>query len=422
MSLSIHNTIFKELVDKYSTWEQLQKYLESEEGGLFRVVDTNADKALALIRYEKGTTKMDLPHSRWFRSVVWNTHTNRPVSVAPPKTTPGEFSFETFKEVADAGIVCQELLDGFMINCFRVAGDETLFITSRSKLDGTGKFYSDKTFRELFMESFEASVGSTNVLCGPDSSKNEVAHFYSFLVQHKEHRIVKNITENRVYLIHSGVVYDDGRVDIEDSPTEFAGKPNMVSLNLEPHAITKGTWAQVISRPLDENEIRTWLKNMMADKSWEFQGVVFKDSVGNRWRFRNEKYSAVKSLRGNSMLVRDRFCQLFSQNLVHKYLEYYPEDTFKISQQLLLANAVIDLLYDYYVRLHITKTVTVDKINKMYHPHLYSIHGIFLTQLRPNKLAVTKKDIQLYLHKLPWQRLAFLIKKLNEQLTTSVAT
>lgn len=419
MSLSIHNTIFKELVDKYSTWEQLQKYLESEEGGLFRVVDTNEDKGLALIRYEKGTTKMDLPHSRWFRSVVWNTHTNRPVSVAPPKTTDGEFPYRTFKEVEDAGVVCQELLDGFMINCFRVADDETVFITSRSKLNGTGKFYSDKTFRELFIESFEASMGSTDVLYGPDSSKNEVANFYSFLVQHKEHRIVKNITENRVYLIHSGVVYDDGRVEIKDSPTEFAGKANMTNLSLESDAITKGTWAQIISRPSDENMIRTWLKNMMADKSWEFQGVVFKDSMGNRWRFRNEKYSAVKSLRCNSMLVRDRFCQLFSQNLVYKYLEYYPEETVMISLQLMITTALVELLYEEYVKLHITKTTTVDKIDKMYHPHLYNIHGIYLTQLRPKKVGVMKKDIQVYLHKLPWQRLAFLMKKLNEQLVTT---
>ena len=132
---------------------------------------------------------MDLPHSKWFRSVVWNTKTNRPVCVAPPKASTEEFPYKTLKEATDAGIVCQELLEGFMINCFKVVGDETLHITSRSKLNAAGKFYSEKSFRELFMETYEQN-GHINIP-SPETSINQVSVFSSFLVQHKEHRIVK---------------------------------------------------------------------------------------------------------------------------------------------------------------------------------------------------------------------------------------
>lgn len=441
MSLHIENSIFKELINKYSTWPELHKYLESDEGGLFQVVDKNEGNNLCIIRYEKGSTNMDLPHSRWFRSVVWNTATNRPVCVAPPKASVGEFPFSTFNEISDASGVCQELLDGFMINCFRLAGDNTLHITSRSKLDATGKFYSDKSFRDLFIESYMATTGdvagtadvvdtsiqSTTFIRHPDSSNNETVVFYSFLVQHKENRIVKDITENRVYLIHSGVVYDDGRIVMEDSPVEFAGKSNIESLkpgSLGEVSAAKGSWAQVLARNSENdglNEVQSWLKNLIAEKSWDFQGVVFKDSVGNRWRFRNEKYTAVKSLRGNSTLVRDRFSQLYTQNLVSKYLDYYPEEATLMTLHLMMITAITDLLHDKYIQLHVTKILPIAHIDKMYHPHLYSIHGMYLTQLRLNGQSVMKKDIQVYLHKLPWQRLTFLLKKMGELLSTPAA-
>ena len=152
MSISFSTTVFHDLRERYPTWEQLQEYLESEEGGLFRVADHTDN--LFLIRYEKGVSNMDLPHSKWFRSVVWDRTTHSPVSVAPPKTSTLDFPCHTRQDAVAAGIICQEQLDGFMINCFKRAGDDTLYITSRSRLNASGYFYSPKTFRHLFVESY----------------------------------------------------------------------------------------------------------------------------------------------------------------------------------------------------------------------------------------------------------------------------
>jgi hypothetical protein len=371
---------------------------------------------------------MELPHSRWFRSVVWNTKTNRPVSIAPPKATSQPFSFNTFKELENDGIICQELLDGFMINCFRVAGDEILHITSRSKLDAAGKFYSDKSFRELFTEAYmntlesphyneNAIQGNSNDLRSPDDTKGEVATFFSFLVQHKEHRIVKKITENRVYLIQSGVVYSDGRIHFEDSPTTFLNNENVTNIKYKTDK-PKGTYLDIVQRNPDGlSEVNNWIKKTLLDKSWDFQGLVFKDKFGNRWRFRSEKYSAVKSLRGNSPTFRDRFAQLYTQNLLPKYLEYYEDELMYMTVHMLFMNSLIKLIYDYYVDVHILKTTRLSEIDKMFHPHLYSLHGIYLTQLRPVGSSITLGDIQAYLHKLPWQRVSFLIKKIVNQET-----
>ena len=71
-------------------------------------------------------------------------------------------------------------------------------------------------------------------------------------------------------------------------------------------------------------------------------------------------------------------------------------------------NNIIKTLYDNYVNLHIKKTKTVEDIDKMFLPHLYSIHGLYLSELRPNKVSIN--DIAIYLQKQPWQRISFLIK------------
>lgn len=414
MTFNIQNTIFTELIKKYPTWQQLHTFLESNEGGNFRVVDKD-EAGLVLIRYEKGISKMDLPHSRWFRSVVWDTHNNLPISVAPPKTTTDTFPFKSIKDIKENKIVCQELYDGFMINCFKIANSDIVYITSRSKLDATGKFYSSKTFRQLFLESYSNTYncveGNFDLIPKPDIAKQETSIFFSFLVQHKEHRIVKDIKENKVFLVQKGTIYNDGKIDIEDGIDIFDNKINMININLE-FGVARGSYAKVLMSN-EISEVETAIKNYLMNQQWDFQGLVFKDSLGNRWRFRSEKYIAVKSLRGNSPLMLERFTQLYSQNLVNKYLEYYPSETEIISKNLILVQSLILKLYNLYIDLHIVKSKKSDEIDKGFLPHLYSIHSIYLNQLRPQYKKITQNEIQLYLHKLPWQRLAFLIKKLQ---------
>ena len=53
MPLNYQNNVFSELIEKYSTWEDMRKYLESEEGGFFRVADKDEKNGFCLIRYEK---------------------------------------------------------------------------------------------------------------------------------------------------------------------------------------------------------------------------------------------------------------------------------------------------------------------------------------------------------------------------------
>jgi hypothetical protein len=430
MSRSVQVNQFKELLEKYPTWDDMRKYLESEEGGLFRITNgIGTEDGLAMIRYEKGSSNMTLSHSRWFRSVVWDTVKNLPVCMAPPKVSTQEISYKSLTGLSEGGVVCQELLDGFMINCFRVAGSDTLHITSRSRLDAAGKFYSEKTFRELFTEAFMNTSESpcysetiiqdnSNDIIQPDSSKGEIATFYSFLVQHSEHRIVTAINRNRVFIVHKGSVFEDGRVVIDENP---APGDHFMQINSIPIIPQRVSYARILTSEdgVDVNdEVQKWVKTLMHEKGWDFQGLVFKDGTGNRWRYRSEKYSVVKALRGNAANHRERFAQLFCQNLIPKYLEYYPEDTAQMSLLMIMINSLINILYTHYVDLHITKKTTVEQLDKMYLPHLYSLHGIYLSQLRPEMKKMSVNEIALYLHKQPWQRISFLVKKAIDKMNS----
>ena len=396
---SFENAIYKQLIESYPDFHSLRSYLESDEGGLFRVVDNDIANDLCIIRYEKGVSNMELPHSKWFRSVVWNTRMNLPVCIAPPKSASQPFPYDTCAEVVQHGMRCEEQLDGVMINCFRVAGNHQLYIRSRSSLYATGHFYSPKSFRLLFMEAYlgkeekeeklEEWMQKDIIMAHPNMLKNEYATYYSFLLQHKEHRIVKKIDHNTVILLQRGTVYQDGSVIIEENGVEFP-------------------------IPDTQQRVNEWFLQMFHSQPYDFQGIVFKDGVGNRWRMRTEKYKMVKSLRGNQANDMERYAQLFVQNLQYTYLDYYPEDAMSFALQSACMTTIIDYVYRIYTEMHIVKAKSsvelLEHVDKMYHPHLYAIHGIYLTQLRPTGKKITMDSIRNYFHKLPWQRIAFLLR------------
>jgi hypothetical protein len=382
------NHVYKELIDQYPSWLDLKAFLLSKEGGSLHISDKSAN--LCIIRCKKNVTDMHMNHTKWFRSTVWDMERNRPVSVAPPSVTK-YFPYKTCQELSDAGIFCQEFFDGFMINCFKYRGDDTLHITSRSKLDATGQFYSSKTFRELFLEAYDGKE-----LDGPQMD-GEIARSYSFLVQHQEHRVVTPIVENGVRLIQQAFLMNDGMVHIQDQCSLFQLEHNIPLI----HYDTNMT-------------VDDWMNQFFSDKTWEFQGIVLKDPHGNRWRFRNGAYQCIKSLRGNSAHHIDRFAQLCVKDLIKVYLEYYPTESFTFLCNNVFMNMIHQTTYNYYVRMYITKTLQMSEVDTMYRRHLYCLHGHYMTNLRPQRRKITYVEVANYFYSLPWQQVAYLLRNIQD--------
>ena len=352
-------THFKELIEKYTTWSELRSYLESQNLLINFETDTETSR-YCIIRYNKKVDKsieIASTWKKWFRSVVWDTEINRPVCVAPKKANEGEATTET-----TIGCRAEEYLDGFMINAWKdVSG--TIQIATRSSIGATGRFHSRKPFSVLFKEA----LGSKPI----DACIEGEYTFTSFNVQHPENRIVSPVDTPCVWTIHTGFVQKDGTIVIYEN-----------------HDLPKA----------------------VADPTWKNQGTIYKDGTGNRWRTRNPAYLMVKSLRGNEVRSDVRYVRLRQQRLIDTYVYYFPEEKEIFTKFEDCIQNIIQTLYTHYVDVHISKKEGVE-IDQMYKPHIYALHGYYLSTLREKGFFIRKKEVKDYVDKLPWQRLVFLLTR-----------
>lgn len=425
MSLLSRVTVFEGLKKQYPDWFSFRAFLESEEGGYLRVIPSSESR-YTIIRYDKSVSRMDLAHVSWFRSVVWDTVLHCPVSVAPPKAASSSQPFPYGEEqmtaiagkVSEGTLTVEEDRDGFMIQVFRVRGDSDIHIATRSRLDASGTFYSARSFRSLFIEACaNHDVGDRTDPVQEEREKGKeekegeeekgrdahvVSHFYSFLVQHPEHRVVTPVQVPRLYLIQKGVLFDSGRAVLAD------GFPD--TLMIPPSPFEK-----------EEETLLSWIQAYSQQQPWWFRGIIVKDASGQRWRFRSEKYRAIQSLRGNESNLYERYARMFTQNLSRVYLEYYPEEMIPFSLCGVFLNDIILTLHRLYHAIHVRKSSTFSAIHWVYRPHIYAIHGVYLTTLRPAKKWVTAHDIRMYLMSQPPTRMAFLLRHHQEEYHSRVA-
>jgi hypothetical protein len=84
-------------------------------------------------------------------------------------------------------------------------------------------------------------------------------------------------------------------------------------------------------------------------------------------------------------------------------------------------NDIIHMLYRFYHAMYVRKTTTMAHIHHVYRPHLYAIHGMYLSRLRPVQKWITLQDIRVYLMGLSPSRVAFLIRHHQEEYHSRVA-
>lgn len=349
MSYSI--SVFRGLIEKYPSWELFQEYIISIG---IRVVSSE-DTVYRILRYVSRDEVND--DTRWFRSVVWNIQTNRPVCVSPPKSMEDTVPFESGNTV-----IVQDFVDGVMINAFFEKGQkEHIRLATRTQLDATGNFYSQRSFGELFMDSQK----SFNDLATQIESHGGTT-FASFILQHPEHRVVSKSTHPTSELIHVGSVDSDGLVHMNET----------------------------VSTPyVYNNVLTTAFSTMNILKGAMWQGVVYKNGIGGRWKSVNPAYSHVRALRGNDALIIDRFLRLRKELSIIEYLKWYPEETGMINSMEDRFRKKTRYVYDAYIDVHKAKVKTLSNILKPYQPFVYRLHGLYITQLKPNGLTVVMKDV-----------------------------
>lgn len=361
MSYSI--SIFSELRKSYPSWEALQTYLTSPEGGQIRSV---GEGRYRILRYTKGIS--DLSVSHWLRSVIWDTERHIPVCVAPPKAEKGE----TGENVS----LVQDFLDGIMINVFHTSSEPgVLQIASRTQLGAGGKFYSEKTFADMFDEACK-----TMRVTKEDLLKLVPAnHFASLLLQHPEHRVVARCRSPHLWIIHTGSIQDNGVVNIDEKCSAWPA-----SFQLPTHEIKASGFA-----------------DLCEQKGWFFQGCTFKDGNGKRWRMRNPNYLYLRALRGSESTSVDRFLRLRAESKVSEYLKHYSEDrqTFWDYEQTLRSKT--QEVFQGYCDVHKAHSKKLDELDWALRPCVFKLHAHYLEHLRPNNEKVYIKHAVELVNNLP---------------------
>ncbi len=324
-----------------------------------RVIEP-AGSDYAIVRYVKEKSDMTNPLTQMFRSVVWNKVTNRPVCVAPFKAQPDS--------TVSGTVQISDFVDGTMINAWRDASG--IHIATRTSLNATGTFYSDRTFAELFDEVCKPMRGRHTFL-----SSLQEGDFVSMVLQHKEHKTVAPIPYNRIFVVAVGSVEEGNVVSMNFQPTQWDGR----------FAVFASYAPQVYEtlQMSSKEDALAYMRNQPGSRYHTWQGIVLQSvDSSNRWRFRNPQYVVVRSLRGSEANPMARFLRLRNSGQTKQYLSYFREESNQMWAFEQTLRTRTQELYDAYVAMNKLKTKTMRDLPYCLRPHVYALHGKYLAAVK----------------------------------------
>ncbi len=296
----------------------------------------------AIVRYVKGKSDMSSENVRMFRSVVWNTTTNRPVCVAPVKSERGE-------PPVGSNVDISEFVDGVMINVFRGA-DGQLRLATRTNLGATNSFYTTRTFSQMLSDA-----------CDGDLEKafgELVQHgrFVNLVLQHPDHKTVGHVKSARYVITSTGTVSENGDITFNTSSSTAHKYPTGKSVRE--------------------------LMNFGMRRGYMWQGLVFQDKSSHmRWRIRNPDYVRVRTLRGSESDSFERFLRLRSSGKTKEYLSFFRSESNELWAYEQLWRQRTQDLYNSYVDMNKLKKKTMKDLDFPLRTHVYTLHGRYLASL-----------------------------------------
>ena len=364
---------------EHKTWSELKQWLQSSEPGI-DIIESE-DTKYVILRNSKDKEGGEAAiaedavseTAQLCRSVVWDTDKNLPCCVAPFAARRDQ------KTPSEVPLRLEDFVEGVMINVFRSRGDNETHVTTRSKLDADGTFYSERSFRELFEEAMDAKRTSLDhierLIGAPD--ENVAATFITMVLAHPEHRVVRTVEQANLWAIYRGTVSNDGTVTFYTEDLPVSWRPKTYSLTF------KGEFA----------ELKAKFEEVKDSKPWYWQGLVVHYGL-QRWRFRNLEHDRVrKQLRGTESNSFGRFLRLRSQRRIQEYLRVYPEDNDDFNGFEKDYRSLTKTLYAWYCKVHKEHSVTFKALPKSVQPLIFDLHKYYLDTLRPNGKTLRMAEV-----------------------------
>ena len=373
-----------------TSFEDAKKILEEKN----LVIKEYGNPDLYLVKYDKNECNLDDEDVRKCRGIIMSKIDNSLVCPVPPKSDSNLGFVKEFGNTPEQFII-QDFLDGTMINVFRY--DNVVYISTRSCLGAKCRWFSSKTFDEMFEQCLENTNATLDTL--------DMDYCYSFLIQHPDNTIVKKYLHPSLVLTHVSKVSADGSV-IFLNVHEFVKTKNLdISVpTLYDFTSIEDVFQYVSGMSQSEQGIVISKKSEDGDNTY----------ISNyRTKIRNIKYNLVRHLRGNTNNKHYLFFSLrkAGNGSYENYIKFFEEDKdlFEGYRQELYSftNKLLKAYLDCFINRNPDgSTVRNHKdIEFELKPFVGELHGDYLKTRNPTR----KNTVIQYLHNLPIPRLLFAI-------------
>jgi hypothetical protein len=368
----------------------------------------------SILKYNAGSLKCDeLQTLGLLRSVVLDQH-GKIMAYSPPKCVVPTAE-ELNSRFSDANIIVEEFVEGTMINVFyhKPNGQEEgagWDLATKSCVGGNIVFHSvqptvkpqnpgqeppaqeppaqeppaqeqKKTFRRMFLEC----MTETNLEF--DALKKDCS--YSFVMQHPNNHIVRNIEKPALYLIAVYKIDNENLVVEEQCRDEHLAQINASSNHNHNHNNNQCTLVR-LPHQFTESLGLLQARHTSLNAPYDFPGLVCRErSTGIRFKFRNPNYERIKNLHGSEPKLQFQYLSLRQQGKVREYLKLHPEhcEAFQKSKDQL--HAYTNQLFANYISCYVKKERPFAEYPPEFKTHMFKLHERYLKELREKKEHIT---------------------------------
>ena len=352
-----------------------------------------------IIKYDKPslTTHGLVEEYGALRSVILNS-LNQVICFSPPKSISYYEFIAMYPEWRDETkqiVVPQEYVEGTMVNVFWDPHISEFVISTKNTVGADSSFFI-QTPRKTFRQMFEESATHLNL----DINLLNPEYCYSFVMQHPNNTLVTHFGEPSLHLI---AVY---------KITQFDNVVTVDSVNINIAKSCNHLYASGVSYLRNYDSMASYQeavdKYASVTTPYLIQGVVFTNlETGERCKVRNPNFDQVKRLRGNQPKSQFQFLTLVSQKKVQEFLSFYPEFTDDFSRHREQMSKFSRTLVGLYKDCYVNKMGPLITYPKQYRTHMYNLHTLYTTVLKPDGKRVTHWTVMEYVVGLPTDHLMY---------------
>lgn len=352
-------------LDKLQEWLDTDDYITSFKRNKV-VFRKYPDKDLMIIKQKYGSPySEDKFWLNYCRGLIINYKTNKLVFVPPIKS----IEVLTIEELHSQDIHSQDihsqdihsqdilnLVDGTMINLFNVNNEWLL--STRSNIGCKNKWSQDMNFKQMFDE------------CSKDLNYESLHkdHTYSFVMRHTKNKMISKVEKNELVLVE----------------------------------VYKGLQKQPLSKQGGYTLVNEWSTKGV------FKGfTISQNGIRYKWLSNEQKFLNMINPNTNNPCLN--YITLRNSGHLPSYLDVFPEMRFEFDKYRKKIHSLTQLLYQYYVSIHIKKQLEKKDIPFVLKPLVYELHGLYLK----HKQGISYQTVKQYIYELEPKRLQFVINGLQ---------